>query len=220
MGKTVEELLKETREKREKQEQKTVEAEWRPADNEPEKRQGLPKEKQSKPKPEKKEKAGWGKIVTWIFIILCLLAIAFLVIYGVVDYRSSILTNVSMLEPVEGASVQGPLAGLKFSADRKMKMEEFTTFVVRNAEDKDVLGKLSYDKGKVKEFPWTPDSALVAGEYSVKVGGKKVPYQTFHFKVFEVVDNTNTSTTTTTPAAKVPAVSPIDTFESLMEKIK
>lgn len=219
MGKTVEQLLKETREKKEKQGQDTVEGEWRPVDTEPETKQGLPKEKQTNPKPEKKEKGDWHKIMTWMFIIVCLLAIAFFVIYGVVNYRSSIITNVSLLEPTEGSSVQGPLARIKFSADRKIDLAEMTTFAVKDAEDIDVLGSFS-DKGKVKEFYWTPSSSLEAGEYSVKVGGEKVPYHTFHFKVFEVEKatdtDTSTSTTTTTPAAKIPT----DTFESLMEKIK
>lgn len=156
------------------------------------------------------KKSGWVRKLTLTVVWICVGLVVLGVGWYIYDWQTSKVTYITMIQPVEGSSVQGPLSVVKFSADRKIYYEDLSLFKIRNSEDKEMDGVLSMPKKGakgVKEFSWIPREPLVAGDYHGVLGGDKVVYNTFDFKVFEVEKVLPKETTPTTPKPAVPAES-------------
>jgi hypothetical protein len=126
-----------------------------------------------------KKKGGWVGILGWTILIL----VAFGVSYLVYDWQMPKVTKVTMTQPVNDSSVQGPIPLLRFSMDRGTDVKkEVTEFeVTKNGFTQE--GAFSVLKGKVKTFSWEPKEPLTAGSYFVEVNGDKIDYDTFYFTV-------------------------------------
>ncbi len=136
-----------------------------------------------------KKKRNWGKIITWIVVIIVgLVVVATIGVLVWAFWPEGTPKVVYLVEPANNASVQGPLVSLKFSSPDKLKPQDIGV-IVENSERIRFAGKISETK-KAKEFHWQPAEPLKAGGYTVWVDGKDIAKRTFSFTVFEVEETT------------------------------